>query len=69
MPLITRRETSDRELAILRAALADAAASPATAEARKILRLSGFSVLPDAAYDVVLDYEAAAIAAGYPELA
>ncbi len=69
LPLITRRGTSDRELAMLRDALAAAVASPATADARKILRLTGFTVLPDEAYDVVLAYEAGAAAAGYPELA
>ena len=69
LPLVTRRDVSDRDIAILRAALIAAADSAATAAARATLRLAGFAILPDEAYDVVLDYERQAIAAGYPELA
>ncbi len=69
LPLVTRHAASDREVAILREALEAAVVSPALAEAREILRLRGFAVLPESDYDAILRYEAAAIAAGYPRLA
>jgi hypothetical protein len=42
---------------------------PATATARRTLLIAGVEVLPDSAYDRVLEMEQAARQAGYPELA
>ncbi|MBX9884697.1 MAG: PhnD/SsuA/transferrin family substrate-binding protein [Novosphingobium sp.] len=68
LPLITRGAASDAELALLRGALDDFAADPATAPLRDVLGLGGFAVLPESAYDAVLALERAAAALGYPVL-
>ncbi|HSI41663.1 MAG TPA: PhnD/SsuA/transferrin family substrate-binding protein [Xanthobacteraceae bacterium] len=68
LPLVTRLEAPDALVAALRAALAEALADPATAPARAALGLIGFEVLPEHAYDRVLELERSAQAAGYPHL-
>lgn len=68
LPFITRLATSDDELALLRSALQAAITAPKLKEARAILGLKDLVFLEDAAYDILLDHERAAISAGYPEL-
>lgn len=68
LPFITRLTASDEELATLRSALKAAVAAPELAEARAILGLTDVVMLDESAYDVLLDYERAAIDAGYPDL-
>jgi ABC-type phosphate/phosphonate transport system substrate-binding protein len=68
LPFITRLTASDEELAALRSALKAAVAAPELAEARAILGLTDVVMLDESAYDVLLDYERAAIDAGYPDL-
>lgn len=69
LPLITRADTSDAELAALRNALLAFMQTPETAVLRRTLGLSGFEILPMSAYDAVLAIETEAITLGYPELA
>lgn len=68
LPLITRADASDADLALLRRALTDFAADPATARVRDALGLDGFVVLPEGAYDAVTALEREAAALGYPVL-
>jgi ABC-type phosphate/phosphonate transport system substrate-binding protein len=68
LPLITRGDASDEEVAVLREALADAVADPGLAEARETLGLIGIEVLGDADYEVLARYAAEASAMGYREL-
>jgi ABC-type phosphate/phosphonate transport system substrate-binding protein len=68
LPFITAASTSDADLLRLRRALRAMIADPALAKARGALLLRDFMLLPDSAYDVLLDQECAAIAAGYPRL-
>ena len=69
LPLITRKETPDAAVDIMREALDAAVASPALSERMAALRLTGFARLGAADYAIILDYENAAVAAGYPRLA
>jgi ABC-type phosphate/phosphonate transport system substrate-binding protein len=69
LPLVTRIDLDEGELAALRAALHEAASDPTLADARAALLLDGFELLPDAAYDQVLRLERDAVALGYPALA
>jgi len=68
LPLITRADASDAELALLRGALSDFAADPAAAPVRAVLGLDGFVVLPESAYDAVTALQCEAAALGYPVL-
>ncbi len=68
LPLITRGAATDREVAMLREALADVVADPALAEARAALGLVGIEVLGDEDYEVLARYAAEAVARGYREL-
>jgi ABC-type phosphate/phosphonate transport system substrate-binding protein len=68
LPLITAAATGDDELAALRRALTRVATHPGLEALRGALLLDGFEVLPDSAYDRVLELEAAAVALGYPTL-
>jgi ABC-type phosphate/phosphonate transport system substrate-binding protein len=69
LPLVTRQAGDGGEVAALRQALETAVVSPSLADVREALRLRGFAVVPESAYDIVLDLEAGAAAAGYPALA
>lgn len=69
LPLITRAAASDAEVQVLRDALDRVAADPLLAETRRTLGLSGFAILKDADYEVVLNLENGAVAAGYPAMA
>jgi ABC-type phosphate/phosphonate transport system substrate-binding protein len=68
LPFITAAATDDELLLRLRQALRAAMADPALAQAREALLLRDIMLLPDSAYDVILDMERAAIAAGYSRL-
>ena len=68
LPYVTRADAGEDELAALRAGLLAAAADPELAAARRALSLTGFEVLPLAAYDAIDEMEAEAIALGYPEI-
>ena len=69
LPYITRGTASDRDVGALRDALIRFAGDPAVAQVRDTLGLRGFAMLPDAAYDAVLEIEREAVALGYPRLA
>jgi ABC-type phosphate/phosphonate transport system substrate-binding protein len=68
LPYVTRADAGEDELAALRAGLLAAAADPELAAARRALSLTGFEVLPLAAYDAIDEMEAEAIDLGYPEI-
>jgi ABC-type phosphate/phosphonate transport system substrate-binding protein len=68
LPFITAAATTDADLFRLRQALRAAIADPALAAAREALLLRDVMLLPDSAYDAILDQERTAIAAGYPRL-
>lgn len=68
LPFITRLSAPDEDVDALRAALKAAISAPALAEARWILGLKDVVVLEEAAYDILLAHERAAIDAGYPDL-
>ena len=68
LPFITRLSASDEEVFALRAALKAAITTPDLADARAILGLTDVVVLEEGAYESLLGHEAAAIAAGYPDL-
>jgi ABC-type phosphate/phosphonate transport system substrate-binding protein len=69
LPLVTAADASDELVALLRDALSRAASEPRLRAALDALLIEGFEVLPDGAYDMVLDLERDAIRAGYPTLA
>ncbi len=69
LPYITRRDIPADDLEHLRAGLARACADPALAEARAALAIKGVVVRPLSDYDRILELEAEAVAAGYPDLA
>ncbi|WP_193368157.1 phosphate/phosphite/phosphonate ABC transporter substrate-binding protein [Pelagibius marinus] len=69
LPYITRRDIGAEDLRRLRAGLARAIADPALAELRAALLIKDMVVKPLSDYDRILELEAAAAAAGYPELA
>jgi ABC-type phosphate/phosphonate transport system substrate-binding protein len=68
LPYITAGERSEDEVLRLREALYEALADPDLAEAREALLLTGASVLPEEAYEVILEMREAAVAKGYPDL-
>jgi ABC-type phosphate/phosphonate transport system substrate-binding protein len=68
LPYIARRDLPDVDLTRLRSGLARACADPSLAEVRAALLLAGIEVRPLSDYDRILDMEAEAGAAGYPEL-
>ncbi|NBB48956.1 PhnD/SsuA/transferrin family substrate-binding protein [Rhizobium sp. CRIBSB] len=68
LPFITRLSATDGELASLRVALRAAITAPELADARAILGLMDVLVLEEGVYDILLEHEQAAIAAGYPAL-
>jgi ABC-type phosphate/phosphonate transport system substrate-binding protein len=68
LPYIARRDLPDADLARLRSGLARACADPALAGVRSVLLLEGVVVRGLSDYDRILDLEAEAVAAGYPEL-
>jgi ABC-type phosphate/phosphonate transport system substrate-binding protein len=69
LPYVTRAAAADDLVARLRAALFAALAKPELASARQALLLTGAEVLPEVAYQPILDMEAQAKALGYAEVA
>ncbi len=69
LPYVTRAGADAETVGILREALMAVAADPALTETRDALALTGFTVLPDGAYDEILEMERAAAVLGYPDLA
>lgn len=68
LPYITRATASEREVAALRDTLSRVAEDPAAASIRETLGLRGFEVLPESAYDAVLEIERKAISLDYSRL-
>jgi hypothetical protein len=69
LPYITAGGAGDDLVEALRAGLDRALTDVSLAAARDDLRIAGAEVLPLAAYDVMLEMERSAIAAGYATLA
>lgn len=69
LPLITRAEASDSEVATLRETLRAFIADPAAASICDTLGLRGFEALSDSAYDAVQAVEDDAVMRGYSGLA
>ncbi len=69
LPFITRLAASDGEVQRLRQVLAEVMQDSALAEVRDALLLKGASVLPDEAYDTILEMEAEAERLGYAKVA
>jgi ABC-type phosphate/phosphonate transport system substrate-binding protein len=69
LPLITRGEATDAEVAVLRQGLAGVLTDPGMAAARETLGLVGIELLGDEDYEVLARYAAEAAALGYRELA
>ena len=68
LPYITRRDIAPDDLRRLQTGLLRACGDPALSDVRAALLLAGVVVLPLSAYDRILDMEAAADAAGCPDL-
>lgn len=68
LPFVTRRGASHDEIALLRDAIAAAAADPRLSDATHALGLLGVQSATAADYEVLADYEREAAAAGYPAL-
>lgn len=68
LPWITSAATDAATTAVLRQALLEAGSDPATAEARRVLLIDGFEVLPAKAYGRVAELEQDAVRKGYPAL-
>jgi ABC-type phosphate/phosphonate transport system substrate-binding protein len=68
LPFITAAGTNDATIDILRGALLKIAATPACEEICDELLLDGFEILPETAYQRVIDLERRASDLGYPEL-
>jgi ABC-type phosphate/phosphonate transport system substrate-binding protein len=69
LPFVLSAKLPEATLAAVRAALFEALADPALAEARAAIGLKGARVLTTQDYERVLDLEREAEAAGYPRLA
>ncbi len=68
LPYVTRPDIAPDDLARLRSGLRAAVADAVLAEARHVLSLEDFEVLPDTAYDRIMHIEQDAEAAGYASL-
>jgi ABC-type phosphate/phosphonate transport system substrate-binding protein len=69
LPLITRANASDEEVAGLRRVLEKAVTDPALAETRATLSLTEFAVLSDADYEPLAEFEREADRLNYPAVA
>ncbi len=69
LPYVTRADAGDEVLHRLRAGLFAALADPALAAARETLLIADAEVLPDAAYDRIVEIEEQSRASGYARLA
>lgn len=68
LPYVTAGSRGEEDLLRLREALYEALADPSLAEARQALLLTGASVLPEDAYEAILEMREEAAAEGYSEL-
>jgi ABC-type phosphate/phosphonate transport system substrate-binding protein len=68
LPLVTSRDTDDATVAAIRAALVEVAEDPGLAALREALLIAGFDVLPETAYESVLEIERFAIRLDYPKV-
>jgi ABC-type phosphate/phosphonate transport system substrate-binding protein len=69
LPFITSAATPANDLMILRRALAETIADPALSQVCDTLSLRGVSVLGDADYEVLAEFERDAVRHGYPVIA
>ena len=69
LPYVTAASTGDDDLTRLRQGLSQACADPALAETRAALLLAGAEVLPETAYDRILEMERTALDQGGGDLA
>ncbi|WP_426130591.1 phosphate/phosphite/phosphonate ABC transporter substrate-binding protein [Pararhizobium sp. PWRC1-1] len=69
LPLITRADASDAEVALMRQILQQAIAEPSLATMRDVLCLQDFAVLSDADYEPLAELERQAQRLGYPVIA
>ena len=69
LPYVTRAEADDDRLARLRGALFAALEDPGLASARAALLIAGAEVLPETAYQRIVDLERQAEAHGYAQVA
>lgn len=69
LPFITAPSASDDDVKRLNRAITHALADPMLAGPRAYLKLAGYEILPEVAYDSVLAMERRAVEAGYPLLA
>jgi ABC-type phosphate/phosphonate transport system substrate-binding protein len=69
LPYITAVDSSDKDVNLLRESIGNALVDAALAEPLAYLKLSGFEILPETAYDAVLAMERDAVELGYPLLA
>lgn len=69
LPFITAAATPARELVILRRALAETIADPELAGVCDTLSLRGISLLGDADYEVLAEFDREAVRHGYPVIA
>jgi ABC-type phosphate/phosphonate transport system substrate-binding protein len=68
LPYVTARSTSDDMVERLRRGLQAAMTDPVLADTKAKLLLTGVEVLPESAYDRIVQMEAAALALDYPGL-
>lgn len=69
LPFITAATTPAKDLVILRRALAETIADPALAETCDTLSLRGISLLGDADYEMLAEFDRVAVHHGYPAIA
>ena len=69
LPYVTAHHRSRDSLDRLRAGLGRACADPGLEDARRALLIEGFEVLPETAYERILEMETEAAALGYPQVA
>ena len=68
LPFVTAVSRNADDVARLRSGLRQACADPALAEVRQALMIEGAELLPEGAYQRILDMEAEAVAFGYSEV-
>lgn len=69
LPFITAASTSPKDLEVLRHALAETIADPELSDTCDTLSLRGISVLDDADYEVLAEFDREAARRGYPVIA
>ncbi len=69
LPFITAPSAKDDDVKRLNRAITHALADPMLHGPRAYLKLAGYEILPESAYETVLSMERRAVDAGYPQLA